>query len=57
MSNNDFYFRYEFICINCNVPFKFDYKNEAIEKATCPVCDQSNTTPEKITKIQEIQSK
>lgn len=53
---NEFY-RHIYACINCNTSFQFDYKNDLIEKATCPVCEQSNPKPINVLKIQEIKVK
>ena len=55
MNNTEEYiYKYCYTCINCNTDFNFSFKDNTIEKATCPVCEQSNTDPKSVTRIQEL---
>ena len=56
-NSEEYYFKYCYVCINCNTKFNFEYKDNTIEKATCPICEQSNSNPESVTRIQELKIK
>jgi transcription elongation factor Elf1 len=47
-------YHYLFNCIRCGLEFCFDYKNELVGTATCPVCEQQNLLPREINKIERI---
>jgi len=49
-------FEYSFTCINCNVKFFLEYKDEQIQKATCPVCEKKDNVPIKVVEITIVSS-
>ena len=54
MENKEIVFSYKFECVRCGLIFMFEYKNELVGTASCPICEQQRLFPKEINKIEKI---